>query len=152
MRAYRERVHAQHEEILAKPEDEQRAIARDIIERHDEFRAQHMFESRDNWRTMREHPYAGVMFSYSNFWAIIDARDSAQAIEKGLLEDYQGSHPLWVNDSHNSAGVPTQDLVELFYPDVPLTRPLEGTETLVSIDKARALLGYEPEYSMSRYV
>jgi nucleoside-diphosphate-sugar epimerase/MFS family permease len=151
MRSYRERIHAQHEEILAKPEDERRAVARDIIERHDEFRAQHMFESRDNWRKMREHPYAGVMFSYSNFWAIIDARDSAQAIEKGLLADYQGSHPLWVNDSHNAAGVPTQALAELFYPDVPLTRPLEGTETLVSIDKARALLGYEPEYSMSRY-
>jgi nucleoside-diphosphate-sugar epimerase len=148
----RREAKASHEALLAKPEAEQRAIARQIIEQHDEFRARHMFESRDNWREMRSGPYARIMFSYSNFWAIIDARDSAQAIEKGLLADYQGSHPLWVNDSHNSAGVPTAALADLFYPDVPLTRPLEGTESLVSIDKARALLGFEPEYSMSRWL
>jgi nucleoside-diphosphate-sugar epimerase len=148
----RREAKASHEALLAKPEAEQRAIARQIIEQHDEFRARHMFESRDNWREMRSRPYARIMFSYSNFWAIIDARDSAQAIEKGLLADYQGSHPLWVNDSHNSAGVPTAALADLFYPDVPLTRPLEGTESLVSIDKARALLGFEPEYSMSRWL
>jgi nucleoside-diphosphate-sugar epimerase len=151
MRAYRQAVKASYDDLLSKPEDEQRAIARQIIEQHDELRAQHKFESRDNWREMRELPYARIMFGYSNFWAIIDARDSAQAIEKGLLADYQGSHPLWVNDSHNSAGVPTEILVDLFYPEVPLTRPLEGTETLVSIDKARALLDFEPEHSMSRY-
>ena len=151
MEAYRQRVKATYDEILAKPKDEQRAIARQIIEQHDEFRAQHAFESRGSWRKRRELPYGRVMGGYSNFWAIIDARDSAQAIEKGLLADYQGSHPLWVNDSHNSAGVPTETLADLFYPDVPLTRPLEGTESLVSIDKARTLLGFEPEYSMSRW-
>jgi len=91
------------------------------------------------------------MFGYSNFWASIDARDSAQAIELGLTADYEGSHPLWVNDSHNSAGVPTQALAELFYPDVPLKRDLVGTESLVSIDRARELLGFEPEYSVSRW-
>lgn len=151
MQAYRTRIQASYDAILAKPEDEQRAIARQIIDQHDKLRAQHKFETRDSWRERRQLPYAGIMFGYSNFWAIIDARDSAQAIEKGLLADYQGSHPLWVNDSHNSAGVPTATLVDLFYPDVPLTRPLEGTESLVSIDKARTLLGFEPEYSVSRW-
>ena len=91
------------------------------------------------------------MFGYSNFWASIDARDSAQAIERGLLANYEGSHPLYINDSHNSAGIPTRKLVALFYPDVPLRRSLEGTETLVSIDKARDLMGFEPEFSISRW-
>ena len=32
------------------------------------------------------------------------------------------------------------------FPDVPFTRPVEGTETLLSIDKARRMLGYEPAF------
>jgi nucleoside-diphosphate-sugar epimerase len=33
------------------------------------------------------------------------------------------------------------------FPDVPLRRPLEGRETLLSIDKARRVLGYEPQFA-----
>jgi hypothetical protein len=33
------------------------------------------------------------------------------------------------------------------YPDVKLRRPVEGRETLLAIDHARELLGYEPNYS-----
>ncbi|MGC9468388.1 MAG: NAD-dependent epimerase/dehydratase family protein [Anaerolineae bacterium] len=148
---WRTRTIEAYQELLSKPEDEQRRLAQEIIAQHDALRAERAFEARRNWRELRDLHHAGIMFSYSNFWASIDARDSAQAIELGLLADYEGSHPLWVNDSHNSAGVPTQKLVELFYPDVPLTHPLEGTETLVSIDKARTLLGFEPAYSVSRW-
>ncbi len=32
------------------------------------------------------------------------------------------------------------------FPEVPMRRPVEGNETLLSIDKARSLLGYEPRY------
>ena len=85
------------------------------------------------------------------FRASIDARDSAQCIEKGLLADFEGCHPVYVNDDHNSAGIPTETLVEWFYPDVPLKRPLVDLETLVSIDKVRDLVGFEPECSLSRW-
>ena len=151
VREYRQRIMAMYQDILARPEPEQRSIAQDIIRQHDELRAQRAFERRGVWSELRKLPWAGVMFGYSNFWASIDARDSAQAIERGLLAEYEGSHPLYVNDSHNSAGVPTRKLVALFYPDVPLRRPLEGTETLVSIDEARDLMGFEPEFSISRW-
>jgi hypothetical protein len=33
------------------------------------------------------------------------------------------------------------------FPAVPLRRSLEGCETLLAIDKARAILGYAPEHS-----
>jgi len=151
IKASRTRVMAQYEELLAMPEDERRRKAEEIISTHDRLRTEREFETHKNWGKLREMPYVRVMFGYSNFWASIDARDSAQAIEQGLTADYEGSYPLWVNDSHNSAGVPTQALVELFYPDVPLNRELIGTESLVSIDKARELLGFEPEYSISRW-
>jgi nucleoside-diphosphate-sugar epimerase len=151
MQGWRTATMESYRDLLSKPEEEQRRIAREIVAQHDALRAARAFEVGGNWGNLRELPYARVMFGYSNFWASIDARDSAQAIELGLLAEYEGSHPLWVNDSHNSAGVPTQTLAEIFYPDVPLKRSLEGTETLVSIDKARTLLGYEPEYSISRW-
>ncbi len=151
MQGWRGRTMDSYQELLSKPEEEQQRIAQEIVAQHDRLREARAFEVGGNWGNLRDLPYAGIMFGYSNFWASIDARDSAQAIELGLLADYQGSYPLWVNDSHNSAGVPTQKLTELFYPDVPLKDPLEGTETLVSIDKARTLLGFEPEYSISRW-
>jgi nucleoside-diphosphate-sugar epimerase len=151
MQGWRSATIESYQELLGKPDAEQRRIAQEVIAQHDALREARAFEVGGNWGNMRDLPYARMMFGYSNFWASIDARDSAQAIELGLLAEYEGSHPLWVNDSHNSAGVPTQTLVELFYPGVPLKRPLEDTETLVSIDRARTLLGFEPEYSITRW-
>ncbi|MGC9394754.1 MAG: NAD-dependent epimerase/dehydratase family protein [Anaerolineae bacterium] len=149
--AFRAAARQQYQELLAMPEEQRRVIVEGIIVQHDRLRAERAFEVPDNFPTLRELPYARVMFGYSNFWASIDARDSAQCIEKGLLADFEGSHPVYVNDDHNSAGIPTETLVAWFYPDVPLKRPLVGTETLVSIDKARDLVGFEPEYSLSRW-
>ena len=42
---------------------------------------------------------------------------------------------------------PSAELAARVYPDVPVTRQLEGTETLLSIGKARRVLGYEPQHS-----
>jgi nucleoside-diphosphate-sugar epimerase len=39
------------------------------------------------------------------------------------------------------------DLAAEVFPDVPLRRPLEGRETLLSIDKARRLLNYAPTHT-----
>jgi nucleoside-diphosphate-sugar epimerase len=152
MKQFRVMAKHQYQELLDMDEAERALVVQGIINQHDRMRAERAFESTINWRTMREIPYARVMFGYSNFWASIDARDSAQAVEKGLLADYEGSYPLWVNDSHNSAGIPTEKLAAWFYPDVPLKRHIKGTETLVSINKARHMLGFEPEYSVSQYM
>ncbi|MEE2872292.1 MAG: hypothetical protein VX893_05185 [Candidatus Latescibacterota bacterium] len=41
-------------------------------------------------------------------------------------------------------------LLQLFYPDVSeRTRPIVGNESLVSIERARTLIGFEPEYSFA---
>jgi nucleoside-diphosphate-sugar epimerase len=90
-----------------------------------------------------------AMVGRSNFWTSVDSRDSAQAIEKGLLADYDGSHILFVNDRVNCASAESRRLVEVFFPEISRwQRPVAGHETLVSIAAARALLGYEPEYSL----
>ncbi|MCD6365550.1 MAG: NAD(P)-dependent oxidoreductase [Planctomycetes bacterium] len=85
-----------------------------------------------------------------NFWASLDERDSAQAIEKSLLADCEGSNTLFVNDSHNSLLYDTEKLLGLFFPQVTdRKRAITDAESLVSIDKARGLIGFEPEHSMS---
>jgi nucleoside-diphosphate-sugar epimerase len=145
-------------EFIALPQDERRARIKQAVAKYDATRPDRAgffpdVDMRARWRAMREDRDLGLLFGgfgRSNFWASIDARDSAQALEKGLTADYQGSHPIFVNDSENAAGVDSELLVQVFFPGVTRrTHPLQGRETLVSIDKARALIGYEPEYHIA---
>lgn len=88
-------------------------------------------------------------FDRFNFWAFIDERDSAQAFEKALLADYEGAHPLFVNSYQNWLDYDSQTLARLFYPEVTTWKhPLTGSETLVSNEAARQLIGYEPEHGV----
>lgn len=82
---------------------------------------------------------------------MLDARDAAQAFEKSLLVDFEGSHPLYVNDCHNSTGIEAKLLLGLFYPEVTAPKhPIIWDEGLVSIDRACQLIGFEPEYSFNK--
>jgi nucleoside-diphosphate-sugar epimerase len=38
------------------------------------------------------------------------------------------------------------------FPDVPLRRAVDGRDTLLSIDRARRLLGYEPAHRWTDHV
>ncbi|HNT73674.1 MAG TPA: NAD(P)-dependent oxidoreductase [Anaerolineae bacterium] len=91
-----------------------------------------------------------IMFGRSNFWTSLDVRDAAQAAEKGLLADFTGSHALYVTDSRNFVRLSSQELAAVFFPEVTeWKRPVPRTETLVSIARARALIGFEPAYSFN---
>ena len=86
----------------------------------------------------------------TNFWTMIHAENSAQAFQKGLPADYEGAHPHFVTQAQNVAGVDSEALLQLFSPDVrERTRPIVGNESLVSIERARTLIGFEPEYSFA---
>ncbi|MHB9033442.1 MAG: NAD-dependent epimerase/dehydratase family protein [Anaerolineae bacterium] len=91
-----------------------------------------------------------VLTGWTNFWTGLDTRDTAQALIKGLTADYQGSHHLFVNDSRNIVGIPSLDLACIFYPKVTTFKfPLVDQTALVSIERARALIGFEPEYHLA---
>jgi len=47
---------------------------------------------------------------------------------------------------------PSADLMAEIFPDVPLRRPVDGRGTLLAIDHARRLLGYEPSHRWSDHV
>jgi len=67
-----------------------------------------------------------------------------------LTADYEGAHPLFVTQAQNVAGVDSEALIQLFYSNISeRTRPIVGNESLVSIERARKLIGFEPEYSFA---
>jgi UDP-glucose 4-epimerase len=81
-----------------------------------------------------------------NLWGYIDSRDGAQAILKALELDATGFDRFIVANADTVMSRPSAELAAEVYPGVPLQREVSGTETLLSIDKARRVLGYEPEY------
>lgn len=90
---------------------------------------------------------AGPIISHvCHFWTSLDVGDRLQAFEKALLAEFDGSHPLFIHDSHTCIDVPSKDLAQLCYPDAEIRRSLHGTEALISLELARRLIGYEPRY------
>lgn len=82
-----------------------------------------------------------------NLWGYIDARDGAQAIRKALAYDKPGLEIFIIANSDTVMSRPNAELMEATFPGVPFKRPVGPSETLLSIDKARRLLGYEPEFN-----
>jgi hypothetical protein len=87
-------------------------------------------------------------FDRFNFWTFVDERDAAQSLHKALTADFEDAHPLFIHDHHNWLLYDSQTLADLFFPGVSLNAPLNGSESLISIDRARKLIGFEPEYSV----
>ena len=81
-----------------------------------------------------------------NLWGYVDARDVAQACRLGLEADLEGAEVFIVAAADTVMERDSRDLMQEVYPEVPL-REVEGRETLLSIAKARMMLGYSPEYS-----
>jgi len=81
-----------------------------------------------------------------NLWGYVDVRDVAQAVRRGLEADVDGAPICIVAAADTCMERPSADLMAEVFPSVPVRRALEGRETLLSIDRARSLLGYEPEH------
>ncbi|GMA23573.1 UDP-glucose 4-epimerase [Luteimicrobium album] len=82
-----------------------------------------------------------------NLWGYIDARDGAQAVRLAVETEVKGFEAFVIANADTVMERPSADLVAEEFPGVEVRCPLEGTETLLSIDKARRLLGFEPQHS-----
>ncbi len=81
-----------------------------------------------------------------NLWGYVDARDVAQAARLALESDLETADNFLIAAADTCMELPSSALMDSVFPEVPMRRPVEGNETLLSIDKARSLLGYEPRY------
>jgi nucleoside-diphosphate-sugar epimerase len=81
-----------------------------------------------------------------NLWGYVDARDVAQSCRLALTAD-RGAEVFIVAAADTCMTRSSRDLMAEVYPGVPITGELGEHETLLSIAKARRLLGYEPQHS-----
>ncbi|HEX2806068.1 MAG TPA: NAD(P)-dependent oxidoreductase, partial [Kineosporiaceae bacterium] len=82
-----------------------------------------------------------------NLWGYIDARDGAQAVRRALDVTTPGLDVCIIANADTVMIRPSADLVAEVFPGVEVRKELGKHETLLSIDKARRLLGYRPEHS-----
>jgi len=82
-----------------------------------------------------------------NLWSYIDARDGAQAVRRALDSDAVGADVFIIANADTVMSRSVRELAADVFPGVPFTREVGEHETLLSIEKARRVLGYEPAYS-----
>lgn len=82
-----------------------------------------------------------------NLWGYIDARDGAQAIDLALEAANPGFDRFIIAAADTVMERSSESLMAEYFPDVEVTRELGEHETLLGIDHARDVLGYDPQYS-----
>ena len=82
-----------------------------------------------------------------NLWAYIDARDGAQAVRRSIQADFQGFEAFIIANADSVMSRSNMSLLAEVFPDVPTKGNLTTNGTLLSIEKAKRMLGYSPQYS-----
>ncbi len=82
-----------------------------------------------------------------NLWAYIDVRDAASSCRMALEAEIAGAESVIIAAADTIMTRPTRELLAERFPDVPVRRELGEFETLLSIERARELLGWEPAHS-----
>ncbi len=84
----------------------------------------------------------------TDFWCLVDARDSARAFAAGVEAEYRGAHVLFINDEVNCYGLPSRELAARCYPAVVEWRaPMIADEALITCRRAERVIGWKPVYS-----
>jgi nucleoside-diphosphate-sugar epimerase len=87
-----------------------------------------------------------------NAWGYIDARDGAQAIALALQARRPGFDKFIIAAADTVMSRSSASLAAEVFPGVEVRRELGEHETLLSIDKVRRVLGYEPKHSWRDHV
>ncbi|MDQ0799779.1 NAD(P)-dependent oxidoreductase [Arthrobacter sp. SLBN-112] len=82
-----------------------------------------------------------------NLWGYIDGRDGAQAVARALENAKPGFEAFIIANADTVMSRSSNSLAAEVFPGVKVTKELGEHETMLSIDKARRLLGFEPEHS-----
>ncbi|WP_042167493.1 NAD-dependent epimerase/dehydratase family protein [Paenibacillus gorillae] len=86
-------------------------------------------------------------------WSYIDTRDAAQAFQLAIEADGLGSVALNLAADDSSMAIPSRELMAARYPEISdFRKPLEGHESLLSNEKAKALLKWQPKHAWRSYV
>jgi nucleoside-diphosphate-sugar epimerase len=87
-----------------------------------------------------------------NLWGYVDARDVAAAARLALDAPVDGAEVAIIAAAETVMTRPSAELMAEVFPEVELRRPVTGRETLLAIDHARDLLGYQPAHRWADHV
>jgi nucleoside-diphosphate-sugar epimerase len=82
-----------------------------------------------------------------NLWSWVDARDVAQACRLALEAKLSGADQFIIAAADTIMRRPSAELMAESFPAVPVATGIVEFETLLSIDKARRVLGYAPKHT-----
>jgi nucleoside-diphosphate-sugar epimerase len=93
---------------------------------------------------------ADPMLRRWNLWGYIDARDGAQAVRRSLEHAVPGREIFVIANADTVMSRSSSSRMAEVFPGVELRKELGEHETLLSIDRARRVLGFEPRHSWRR--
>ena len=86
-----------------------------------------------------------------NLWGYVDSRDVGISCRLGLEADISGAEAFIIAAADTVMTTPSADLMAAVYPNSQLRQPLGTYDTLLSIEKARHMLGYAPQFSWREF-
>ena len=84
-------------------------------------------------------------------WSYIDARDLGQIVDLCVAKDGLGYQVFNAANDDPSSALTTQELLDRFYPRVPVKRKLGKYETLFSNRKVKKMLGFKEQHNWRKY-
>ena len=85
-----------------------------------------------------------------NLWSWVEARDVGQACRLALEAEVEGADAFTIAAADTLMTRDNASLLAAFFPGVKLAAGTGPHETLLSIAKARRVLGYSPRHSWRR--
>jgi nucleoside-diphosphate-sugar epimerase len=82
-----------------------------------------------------------------NLWSWVDSRDVAISCRLGLEANVDGADNFTIAAADTLMKIPSRELMAAAFPGVPVDPGLGRFDTLLSIAKARRVLGYAPQHS-----
>ncbi|MBK8636315.1 MAG: NAD(P)-dependent oxidoreductase [Saprospiraceae bacterium] len=87
-----------------------------------------------------------------NAFCYIDARDLGQIVDLCIQHNDLGFQIFNAGNDENGAVLSNKQLIERFFPNVPIKRALSENEALFSNQKIRKVLGFKEQHSWRNYV
>jgi nucleoside-diphosphate-sugar epimerase len=87
-----------------------------------------------------------------NLWSYIDARDGAQAVRKAIQATFTGFEAFIIANADTVMSRSNASLMAEVFSGVEIRPAMTATGTLLSIEKAKRILGYHPEHSWRDHV
>jgi nucleoside-diphosphate-sugar epimerase len=110
----------------------------------DERLRERVAETDRSLEAVREHGRS-TLFSY------LHVADAATIARRAVEADLDGHEAFWAVAADTNVDAPSGQIAAECYPDADRRESLDGRQSLISTDKARELLGWEPDRSWRDY-